>query len=112
MVTCMYTNARMRITTRGNMIFDIIVLWPPSIKFDHGSTSWLSCLLDCCSVTCGCRDRCGRNNLCHKSRIILCVVSDLLQLMRPFLRALLPVNNNNNNSISIALFHVKHAQMR
>ena len=38
-------------------------LWPPSIKFDHGSTSWLSCLFDCCSVACGCRDRCGRTGL-------------------------------------------------
>ena len=43
--------------------------WPPSIKFDHGSTSWLSCLFNCCSVACGCRDWCGRNNLCHKSHI-------------------------------------------
>ena len=31
-------------------------IWPPSVKFDHGSTSWLSCLLDCCSVACGCID--------------------------------------------------------
>ena len=45
------------------------LLWPPSIKFDHGSTSWQSCLFDCCSVACGCRDLCGRNNLCPKSRI-------------------------------------------
>ena len=43
--------------------------WPPLIKFDHGSTSWLSCLFDCCSVACGCRDWCGRNNLCWKSCI-------------------------------------------
>ena len=40
-----------------------VMLWPPSVKFDHGSTSWLSCLFDCCSVACGCRDRYGRNNL-------------------------------------------------
>ena len=46
-----------------------VYIWPPSIKFDHGSTSWLSCLFDCCSVPCGCRDQCGRNNLCHKSHI-------------------------------------------
>ena len=39
------------------------------IKFDHGSTCWLSCLFDCCSVACGCRDRCGRNNLCRKGHI-------------------------------------------
>ena len=44
-----------------------IFLWPPSIKFGHGSTSWLSCLFDCCSVACGCRDRCGRNNLRDRS---------------------------------------------
>ena len=44
------------------------IIRPPSIRFDHGSTSWLSCLFDCCSVACGCRDRCGRNNLCRKSR--------------------------------------------
>ena len=43
--------------------------WSPSIKFDHWSTSWLSCLYDCCSVACGCRDRCGRNHLCRKSGI-------------------------------------------
>ena len=29
------------------------LLWLPSIKFDHGSKSWLSCLFDCCSVACG-----------------------------------------------------------
>ena len=29
-----------------------------------GSTSWLSCLFHCRSVACGCRDRCGRTNLC------------------------------------------------
>ena len=44
-------------------------LWPLSINFDHGSTSWLSCLFDCYSVACGSRDRCGRNNHCRKSRI-------------------------------------------
>ena len=43
-----------------------VYVWPPSIKFDHGSTSWLSCLFDCCSVACGCRDLCGGNNLCRK----------------------------------------------
>ena len=30
-----------------------LLLWHPSIKFDHGSTSWLYCLFDCCSVACG-----------------------------------------------------------
>ena len=45
------------------------MLWPPSVEFDNRSTSWLSCLFDCCGVAQGCRDRCGRNNLCRKSRI-------------------------------------------
>ena len=47
----------------------ILDIWPLLIKSDHWSTSWLSCLFDCFSVACGCRDRCGRNNLCHKSCI-------------------------------------------
>ena len=51
-----------------------IYIWPPSIKFDHGSTSWLSYLFDCCSVACGCRDRCGRNNLCRKKIAFVCGV--------------------------------------
>ena len=34
-------------------------MWPPSVKFDHGSTCWLSCLLNYCSIACGCRDLCG-----------------------------------------------------
>ena len=63
-------------------------IWPPSIKFDHGSTSWLSCLFDCCSVACGCRDPCGRNNLCHKSHICvwsLVCWSCCAPFCRPFL---------------------------
>ena len=69
----------------------LLLLWPPSVKLDHGSTSWLSCLLDCCSVACGCRDRCGRNNLCRKSRIcVWSVVCGLLELLRSFLQVLVP----------------------
>ena len=63
---------------------------PLSIKFDHGSTSWLSCLFDCCSVAYGCRDRCGRSNLPQK--LHLCVVSGLLELLRSFPQALLPAS--------------------
>ena len=50
------------------MMVVVVVVYasPPSIKFDHGSTSWLSCLFYYCRIACGCRDRCGRNNLCAK----------------------------------------------
>ena len=44
-------------------------IWPPLFTSDDGSTSYLSCLFDCCSVACGCRDWCGRSNFCCKSRI-------------------------------------------
>ena len=49
-----------------------IVVCSPSIKFDkfdHGCTTWLSCLFNCCCMAWGCRDRHGRNNLCRKGRI-------------------------------------------
>ena len=60
----------------------IILIWPLLIKFDHGNTSWLSCLFDCCSVVCGCRDWCGSNNLCRKSRIcVWSLVCCLLELL-------------------------------
>ena len=45
------------------------LLSPLSIKFDHGSTSWLSRLFECCNITCGCRGRCGRNNLCTNVKV-------------------------------------------
>ena len=43
-------------TILRSSVMSILLLWPPPIKFDHGSTSWVSCLFDCCSIVYGCRN--------------------------------------------------------